>query len=60
MPLAGVFGAAAGDVERRTGGIDSDDRALRSDELPRQPRHVPEPSAQIEDAHAATDAGGLE
>ena len=60
VPFAGVFGALACHGQRFAGFIDPDDRTVGTNELARNPGHVSQPGAEIQDAHATTDAGGLE
>ena len=60
VPFAGVLGASPGDGQRVGGFVDPDDRTIGTHELARNPGHVSQPGAEIQDTHAATEAGGLE
>jgi len=48
------------DGQRVARAVDADDGALRTDELARDPRHMPEPGAQIEHSLAAAQARRLQ
>jgi hypothetical protein len=57
---AGFLDATAGDVECVAGLIDTDDRALRTDELADQSRHVAQPGAEVEHSKTSSQSCSLQ